>query len=232
MKRLFRFYFFSISIIIFSCAPRDLPPKLYSGIELTLNDVISRSSNRIKGIKAVLEIDIERADNTFYHTSASILIKEPRMVHIKTYNLGMLVGDVVVKGDDVYVLYGRIDKGLEPFIKRLYDIVFWWDGMRNGYMYKDNGLYIIHKDTRKLSLDSATLLPVKQSLTLEGKTFHINYDRPFREGDFWYPSFIEITMDDYRFLVKIERLFLNPESIEDDLMLPQASDQGILQQTQ
>lgn len=232
MKRHFRFYFFSILVILFGCAPKNLPPPLYSGIELTLNEVISRSGDGIDSVKAVLDIDIEKEEGPFYHGNASILIKKPRIVHIKTYNLGMLTADVVVKDNDLYVLHGRINRGLEPFIKGLYDTVFWWDSVKDGYMYRDNGLYIIRKDGRELSLDSATLFPVKQSVMIEGKTFHITYNIPHKKDDFWYPSSIEIMMDDYRFSVRIERLFINPQLGEDEFMPLQTSSRVILQQTQ
>lgn len=232
MKRLFRFYFFSIFIIIVSCAPKNLPPPLYGGIELTLDEVISRSGDGIDGIKAVLEIDIEKDDSQSYRSSASIIIKKPGMVHIKTYNLGILTGDIIVKGDDIHILYGRMNKGLEPFIKVAYDTVFWWDGVRNGHMHKDNDLYIIRKDGRELHLDSATLLPVKQSAIIDGRRFHITYNKPVREGNFWYPSFLEITMDDYRLYVKIERLFVNPSIKEEDFVYLQTSDREISQRTQ
>jgi len=209
LKRHFRFYFFSVFILLSGCAPRSLPPDLYSGVELTLDEVLSRAGYGIDRVKAVVEIDIERDDALFYHGSASIVIEKPGMVQIRTYNLGMLTADVIVKGDDISLLYGDVDKTLEPLIKGIYDMVFWWDSAKDGYMYKDDGLYIIHKKRGELYLDSATLFAVKESLILGERRLYITYDKPFKEGDHWYPSLIEVSVDDYKFIIRVKRLFIN-----------------------
>lgn len=195
-------------------------------MELTLNEVISKAGRGIDVVRAVVDINVERNGSHYYHSSASILIKRPHMVHLKMYNFGMLAGDVVVKGDEVHVLYGRMNKGFEAFIKEFYNTVFWWDGVGDGYMYEDNNMYIIRTDNRELYLDSATLLPVKQSVRVEGRMLYITYEMPSKEGDFWYPSFIEIRMNEYRFTVKVERFFINPPLGERDFMPLQSSIQG------
>ncbi len=210
MKKHFKYSFFSILIILIGCAPRPLPPPIYSGIELTLKEVVSEVGEGIDAIKAVVDIDVERDNSPYHHSSASVMIKKPHVAHIRMYNFGVLSGDVVVKGDDVHVLYGKINREFDAFIKKLYDTVFWWDDVEDGYMYQDSNMYIIRTNDRKLYLDSATLLPVKQSVRLEDKMLYITYDMPAKEGNFWYPSFLEIRMDKYKFSVKVERLLINP----------------------
>jgi hypothetical protein len=232
LKRHSRYYFFSLVIILISCTPRHLPPPIYSGIELSLKEVISEVSGGIDAIKAVVDIDIERGDSAYYHTTASVLIKKPDMLHIRMYNFGMLAGDVVVKGDNVYILYGRIDKRFKAFISELYGTVFWWEDTERGYMYKKDNMYIIRTEGKELYLDSATLLPIKQVVSIGDKEVYITYYRPAREGDFWYPSFMEIRMDIYKFSVEVERFLINPPLGENDLRpfegfnLPQSSNQG------
>jgi len=210
LKRPFRFYFFSVLILLLGCAPRHIPPPIYGGMDLTLSEVLSEAGRWVDAVKTVVVIDVERDGRPLYHSRASVLIKRPRMAHVRVYNLGMLTVDVVVKGDDVYVLYGRVGEEWRPFIEELYNVVFWWDGVQGGEMYRGDDVYVIRDAGREICIDKETLLPLRQSLQVGGRALYITYQRPEREGDFWYPSFMEIKTDRYRFLVKVEVLRLNP----------------------
>jgi len=220
LKRPSRYYFFSICLILLSCAPREIPPPRYEGAELTLEELISKARDGTKSIKAIVEINVTKDNLPYHHSIASIIIKEGGIAHMRLYNLGMLTGDLIVKEGEVYVLQGRISKRLKPFIKEFYDTVFWWDGLRGGYMHKDNDVYIIRTDKRILHVDSATLLPIKQQLMVNDEVFYMIYDVPRREGDFWYPSYMEIKINEYRLSVRVKRLLINPKLSDSEFREP------------
>lgn len=220
LKRRFKYSFFSLLLFLVSCAPRVAPPLLYSDVELSLEEVISEAGREIDALKVVVDIDIKKADEPYYHSTASVLIEKPGLLHIRMYNLGMLAGDVIVKNEKVYILSGRINSRFETFIKELYSTIFWWDDVRDGYMYKEEEEYIIRVGNREVYLDSATLLPIKQIVRISEQKLYITYDKPVREGHFWYPSLMEIKMDDYNFTVRIERLLMNPQLSSRDFKMP------------
>jgi len=179
-------------------------------MDLTPGEVLSEAGRWVNAVKAVVIIDVEREGKRFYHSRASVLIKRPRMVHMRLYNLGMLMVDMVVKGDNIHLLHGRINEELRPFIGELYYAVFWWDGIRGGEMVTEDGMYVIKGREREVYIDRNTLLPIRQSLRIEGRSFYIIYRRPKRVGDFWYPSFMEMRTDGYKFLVVVKLLKPNP----------------------
>jgi hypothetical protein len=192
-----------------------MPPPQYSGVELTLEELISKARDGIKSVKAIVEIYVTKDNNPYHHNRASIIIKEGGSAHMKLYNFGMLTGDVIVKRREVYVLQGRINTRLKTFIRELYETVFWWEGVKGGVMNKKGNMYIIKTAKRELHIDSRTLLPVRQDLRINGDIFQIAYDMPVKNGDWWYPSSIEISVDRYRLSIKIERLFINPRLSDD-----------------
>lgn len=221
LKRRFKYSFFSLLLFfVISCAPGVLPPPLYSGMELSLEEVISEAGRGFDTLKVVVNIDIKKADEPYYHSTASVLIKRPGLLHIRMYNLGMLAGDVLVKDEKVYILSGKVNSRFETFIKELYNIIFWWDDIKDGYMYKNEEEYIIRAGNKEVYLDSATLLPIKQIVRISEQKLYITYDKPVKEGYFWYPSLMEIRMDDYNFSVRIERLLMNPQLSSRDFKMP------------
>lgn len=216
-------YFLLLTFYLYGCAPKVAPPPLYKNIELSLKQVIQIVSRDVDVLKAVVGINIEKNNEHYSFIDASVLLKRPGLAHLRMYKFGILVGDIIVKDSVVHLLSGKSGGKFKEFGKELYPTVLWWDALRNGYMHKKGAEYIIRVENKKIHLDSATLLPVKQEIRTGSKDIYIMYDKPRNVGSFWYPSEMEIKMGDYKFTVKIEKLFINPPLGENDFKIPAKS---------
>jgi hypothetical protein len=217
-KKYITFYFLVLTFYLFGCAPRIAPPPLYKDLELSLEEVISIVSKDIKVLKAVVGMNIERDNKSYSYVDASVLIKRPNLVHIRTYRFGILVGDYLIKDNAVYVLSGKGSE-LKEFGEEFFYSIFWWDNIRDGLMYREEAEYIIKAENREIHLDRATLLPLRQRIQVGNKDISIVYSEPEREEDFWYPSVIRIDINAYRFIIDVKKLIINPPLSENDFKI-------------
>jgi hypothetical protein len=203
------------------CASRIIPPAPPQYREgLSLDEIIKKVSDEIQILKAVADITVEKNNEFVEQVSASVLIQRPDRVHIRTYKFGMLANDFVIQERKLYGLPGKNGSRITTLIDELFHAVFWWDDVEGGSLYSLGDEYIIRTVNREIHLDKATLLAVKQDIRSSGKTVYITYDEPQSYEGFWYPSKLVISVDDFRFNVKIGKLIKNPPLGESDLKIP------------
>ncbi|MBI4654432.1 MAG: hypothetical protein HY752_05505 [Nitrospirae bacterium] len=216
-------YFLLLTFYV-GCAPKVAPPSLYKDIDLTLDEIIAIASKDVETLKVIVAVATEKDNNTYTYVDASVLLKRPNWLHIRLYTLGIPVGNFLVKDGVVYNLSGKGNNklneklviNLREFSRNLYLSIFWWDGLENSVMYKDEREYIIRAENREIHLDNLTLLPKSQELIVRDKKIYILYEEPKKAGDFWYSSNLKVEAGNYRFSIKIEKLFVNPLLEEND----------------
>ncbi|HBH60320.1 MAG TPA: hypothetical protein DDX85_00965 [Nitrospiraceae bacterium] len=199
------------------------PPPLYQERELSRDEVISKSGSDIEILKAITDINIEKNNEPYSFISASLLIKKPGWIHMRMYQLGILVRDFVIKDDTLYVLSGKNDEKLKKLGKELYNAIFWWDTYRNGEMSGERETYVIRTEDREIHLDKTTLLPLKQEIRTLNKYIEVMYHAPVNNEGFWYPSLLKISMDDFIFNVKMKKIIKYPTPGESDFQVPAES---------
>ncbi len=221
LKTLSKFFCFNLLFIFVACAPKPMvtPPLLYEERELTLEDVIAKVGN-IEVLKAIADINIERNDEPYSFVSASVLIKKPGWLHMRMYQLGILVRDFVIKDDTLYVLSGKNDDNLKKLGKELYSAIFWWDGYSNGAMSREGEAYLIRTDGKEILLNKTTLLPIQQEINTLNKNISVRYEEPADNDGFRYPSKLIISVDDFKFTVRLKKFLRNPALGEADFQIP------------
>lgn len=227
LKKPLKYLCFSLLLLIAACAPKPklaVPPPLYIGEELSIEDLVLKAGHDIDVIKAIAEIKIEK-DNALYDSvNASVLIKRPGLVHMRIYKFGILVRDFIVMDKELYVLSGKNSSNLKRLGSEFYNAVFWWDGLGEGVMSSKGREYIIRTGNRKIHINRATLLPVKQELTAFNRKIAITYAGPKKTEDgFWYPSVINIYLNNFKFTVTIRKMLKNPSLGEFDFKVPAES---------
>ena len=110
LKKLLRYLCFSCVFIVIACAPKPKVTTLpsYGETDLTLEEVITKVSGDIVALKAITDIKIEKNDEPHSFIKASVLVKKPEWIHMRMYQLGILVRDFVIRDET--------DKGLPGFI--------------------------------------------------------------------------------------------------------------------
>ena len=224
-KKLLRYLCFSVFIILAACAPRPTvaPPPSYDETEMTLKEVLAKAGKDIKVLKAITDIRIEKNNEPYSFIKASVLIKEPQWIHMRIYQLGMLVRDFVIRNNELYVLSGKNDSNLMTLGRELYNAIFWWDAYSSGVMHRDDETYVIRTDDKKIYLDRSTLLPLRQEIKALNKNIRITYENPVNNDDFWYSEILKINVADFTFTVKLKKLIRNPSLGEFDFQIPAGS---------
>ncbi len=214
-----------------SCAPKVAPPPLYKDLDLSLNEVIKIARRDINVLKAIVSINIEKGNRQYSYVDASILLKKPSWLHMRLYRFGIMVGNFFIKENVVYTISGKGSDKFKDFGRELYYSVFWWEDLKNAMMYKQNKQYVIKAENKEIRLNSSSLQPESQEITTKDKKIYILYDKPEQQvdptprdrfrADFWFPSVVKITIDAYRFTVKVDKLIVNPSLGENDFKIPE-----------
>jgi hypothetical protein len=203
------------------CAPKAItpvPPQYRE--ELILAEIVSKASDDVQVLKAIADIRIEKNSELYDQINAVVIFQRPDRAHMRMYKFGMLVSDIVMKDGELYVLTGNKDTKFAGLIEEFLYAVFWWDDVEGGVLSIEKDVYIIRTVSKEIHLDKATLLPIRQDISLSGKTVHVKYAEPQNCEGFWYPSKLEISIDDFRFSVKIDKLIKNPPLGEYDFKIP------------
>jgi len=219
LMKLLRFFSFSLCLVMISCAVRQAPPvKVEPGI--TLEEVTERAGAGIEAVKAITDIRIEQGEKLLSFVKASVLIKSPEMVHIRMYQLGMLVRNFVIRDGELYVLNGQKDNNLMRIGRELYNAIFWWETYRNAAMH-DNGANLVLKAAkREMILSRDTLRPVMQVIASEGQSIRVYYKEPAELDGFQYPGLLKIYAGEFTITVHIRKLIKNPVPGEADFRVP------------
>lgn len=221
-KKLSRYLCFSILFLVIACAPkpRIMPPALYEEREMTLEEVLAKAGKDIELLKAITDIEIKMNNEPYSFINASVLIKKPDWLHMRIYQLGMLVRDFVIRDNELYVLSGKDDSNLKKLGTELHNAIFWWEDYSSGAMHREGDIYIIKAPGKEIHVNSSTLLPVKQEITTQNKKIYISYENPVSDEGFWYSELLKINVDNFTFNVRIKKLLKNPVPGEFDFQLP------------
>jgi hypothetical protein len=218
LKKLLKYSFFSVFLLLISCSPRLSPPQLYLYEDLSLEEIIAEVSRDINTLRAVVDVDIGTHSQFVSSLSASVIMKRPGLIHMRVYKLGMLVDEILIREDMIRVLSEDHTDTLEHIGTELYDAVFWWDNLKEASLHSEGAYYVIGTVGKEIRLDRASLLPASQIIRRDGRLGRILYRKPAREGDYWYPSKIEIYIRGHIFRVHVKKLSVNPEPGERDFI--------------
>ncbi len=160
LKKLLKYFSFSLLFIFIACAPKPklLPPPLYEDTELSLEEIIAKAGSDLDSLKAISSITIEKNDKHYSSFSASSVIKKPDRVHMRVYQLGMLVRDFIIKNNDLYVLTGKKDLNLKRLGREMYNAIIWWEDLHYATLTVSKDKYVISSSHKELYLDRDTLL--------------------------------------------------------------------------
>jgi hypothetical protein len=218
LKKLLKYSFFSAFLMLISCSPRLAPPQLYLNEDLSLEEIVAEVSRDIDTLRAVVDVDIGTHSQFVSSLSASVLMKQPGLIHMRVYKFGMLVDEILIRDDMVRVLSGDQTDLLEHIGTELYDAVFWWDDIKQASLQREGTNYVIGTVGKEIRLNRASLFPTSQIIRRDGRLGRILYRKPEREGNYWYPSKIEIYIRGHIFRVHVKKLFVNPEPGERDFI--------------
>ena len=222
LKKLLKYYFFSLLFIFIACAPKPklLPPPLYEDKKLSLEEIILKAGTGLDSMKAISEITVEKNDKHFSTFSASSLIKKPDWIHMRVYQLGMLVRDFVIKNNQIFILSGKKDLNMKRLGREMHNAIFWWEDISDGALTVNNDTYVISSSYKELHLDRDTLLPLIQIISSEQGLIVIHYEEPKETDGYWYNSIIKLNLNEFTFRVKLKKLIKNPVLGEADFRIP------------
>ena len=218
LKKLLKYFSFSLLFIFIACAPKPklLPPPLYEDTVLSLEEIILKAGSGLNSMKAISDITVEKNDRHFSTFSASSIIKKPDWIHMRVYQLGILVRDFVIKDNELHILSGKKDLNLKNFGKEMHNAIFWWEDINDGTLTVNNNKYIISSSRKELHLDRDTLLPLIQIISSEQGLIVMHYEEPKETDGYWYNSIIKIDLNEFQFNVKLKKLIRNPVLGEGD----------------
>ena len=223
LKKQLKYFSFSLLLIFIACAPKPklIPPPLYEDTELSLEEIIEKAGSDLDALKAISEITIEKNDKHFSTFNASTLIKKPDRVHMRVYQLGMLVRDFIIMDNYLYVLKGKKDLNLKRLGNKMHNAIFWWEDIIDGSLTVHKDKYVISSSHKELHLDRDTLLPVNQIIRSEEGLIAMKYEEPKETDGYWYNSIITINLNEFKFRVKLKKLIRNPSFGEADFRVPE-----------
>ncbi len=223
LKKLLKYFSFSILFIFIACAPKPklLPPPLYEDSSLSLEEIILKVGSDLESMKAISNIIVEKNDKHFSTFSASSIIKKPDWIHMRVYQLGILVRDFVIKDNQLHILSGKKDLNLKNLGREMHNAIFWWEDINDGALTVNNDKYIISSSHKELHLDRDTLLPLIQIISSEQGLIVMNYEEPKETDGYWYNSIITINLNEFKFNVKLKKLIKNPVLGEADFRVPE-----------
>jgi len=218
LKKLLKYFSFSILFIFIACAPKPklLPPPLYKDTALSLEEIILKAGSSLDSLKAISNITVEKNDKHFSTFNASSLIKKPDWVHMRVYQLGLLVRDFVIRDNILYVLSGKKDLNLKTLGREMHNAIFWWEDLQESILTVRSDKYVISSLLKEIYLDRDTLLPLKQIISSEQGLIIMTYEEPKETDGYWYNSIIEIYLNEFKFSVKLKKLIKNPSLGESD----------------
>ena len=167
-------------------------------------------------MKAISEITVEKNDRHFSTFSASSLIKKPDWIHMRVYQLGILVRDFVIKNDQIHILSGKKDLNLKSLGREMHNAIFWWEDINESSLTVNHDRYVISSSHKELHLDRDTLLPLIQIISSEQGLIVMHYEEPKETDGYWYNSIITLNLNEFKFRVKLKKLIKNPALGEAD----------------
>lgn len=203
LKALSRLFSLSITLIfLFSCVTARVEIPVYEGIDV--RDVLSLK-NSISTIDATFSIIFEKDDSEM-RGEGVLNISRNGDFNLRVYSFGFLALEVTSE-KGIIKSNPRLDRSKGKILTQgLRDCLFWWD-IKDFEIDKKDNAYLLKNLSREIWLDSKTILPIKQKVSLEdGRELNISYEDIEKMSDVWYPSKIKIDLSKYSVTLKIKEM--------------------------
>ncbi|MBM4129195.1 MAG: hypothetical protein FJ243_03630 [Nitrospira sp.] len=188
-KLLSRFSSLSLIIIIVSCATPRVELPLYEGVDV--RDLLY-ARNTISSIEGTFSIVFEKNDKEV-RGDGMLNMSRDGDLQLRIYSFGFLALELISE-KGIIKSTPKIDRNSGILIiYGLRDSLFWWN-IRDFDVTEEGELYLIKNQSRMLWIDKKTMMPVKQTISIEdGRDIKIFYEGFNKVGDVWYP--LKITME-------------------------------------
>lgn len=205
LKTVSRLFSLSIILLLFSCATSRVEMPVYEGIDV--KDVLY-SKNSISAIDAIFSIILEK-DNGEIRGDGVLNVSRNGDLNLRVYSFGFLALEVTSEKGIIKSTPWFDRTKAEILTHGLRDCLFWWD-IEDSDIDEKEDVYLLKNQSRIIWIDRKTMLPVKQTISLEdGREFNFYYENPEKLGDVWYPSKIRIELSRYSVTLKIKDISLN-----------------------
>jgi hypothetical protein len=188
-------------------------------MELTKEDIIRIQQDQVQSLKVKVDIEMEKG-KADYSVKGILLVKQPRQLHLRLYNFGMLVFDMAMNGQNVSISTGGASQLYQDLSLQLFFSIMWWEALDRAQMEKYRGNYVFTTPERELQLDGETLIPIQQRIAIMNNLLHITYEEPVLADNYSYPSKIVVDTGVEKFTITIKTLILNPPLEEKDFIIP------------
>jgi len=173
---------------------------VYEGIDIA--DAL-RSKDNISAIDASFSIVFEK-DDTELRGDGVLNISRNGDLNLRVYSFGFLALELMSEKGIVKSV-PAIDRARGAILTSgLRDCLFWWD-IKDFDVTENEKDYLLMNSSRKIWIDRRTMLPVRQTVSLEdGRELDIFYENPEVSDDIWYPSKIRIELSRYAVVLRIK----------------------------
>jgi len=190
----------SAVLFVLSCAVKRVEVPVYDGVDV--RDVL-RSKSNISSIETRFSITFEKED-TEIKGDGLLNISRSGDMNMRIYSFGFLAFELasengIIRSSPV------IDRNKGIMLTHgLRDCLFWWD-IKDFDVTENEKDYLLMNSSRKIWIDRRTMLPVRQTVSLEdGRELDIFYENPEVSDDIWYPSKIRIELSRYAVVLRIK----------------------------
>lgn len=218
----FVYFYLSLFLLIAvgaGCAVKTVVPPYYRGMELSKDEIIRIQKAEVRSMKVKIDVEMEKG-KADYSVKGLLLVKQPRQLHLKLYNFGMLVFDMAMNNQNVSISTGSASQIYRELSLQLFYSIMWWEALDKAQMEKLEGKYIFTTPERKLILDADTLIPIEQSIAVMNNLLFITYEEPDMVKGYGYPSKIIVDTGVEKMTITIKNLILNPPLEEKDFVIP------------
>jgi hypothetical protein len=174
----------------------------YEGVNVV--DVL-RSKANISDIETVFSITFEK-DDTEMRGDGVLNISRNGDLSLRVYSFGFLAFELVSENGIIRSV-PNLDRNKGAILTYgLRDCLFWWD-IKNFEVDEKEGVYLLKNLSRKVWIDRKTMLPIKQTVSLEDdRELNFYYEKPGNSGNIWYSTRIRIELSKYSVTLKIKEI--------------------------
>lgn len=208
-----KLFLLSLLVTLISCTVKraEIPDFTGTGIQ----EVFSSRSD-IVSIETTFSIVLEKDDSEMRGDGALTLLKKGDLA-LRIYSLGFLAFEMTAQ-DGIIKSNPPVDTNRGVILTSgLRDSLFWWD-IADFTTEEDENSYIVQTETRLIRVDKKTMLPVEQTILLQGgRRLFITYANPDCFGSLWYPARMRIELARYAVTIDIREIsFLTGNKSEID----------------
>jgi hypothetical protein len=202
LKTVSRLFLINTILLLFSCAAPRVEMPSYEGVNVV--DTL-HSKDNISDIETLFSIIFEK-DDTEMKGDGVLNISRNGDLSLRVYSFGFLAFELVSE-NGVIKSAPTLDRNKGIILTYgLRDCLFWWD-IKNFEVDQKEGIYLLKNLSRKVWIDGKTMLPIKQTVSLEDdRELNFYYENPGNSGSIWYPTKIRIELSKYSVTLKIKEI--------------------------